>query len=52
MIVIIGADGTSLAPAVIFKGKAYQSKWGENNLLNVLLSYFKKGWTNSKIGAE
>ena len=33
-IVTICADGTSTPPAVIFKGSAYQVKWGENNPLN------------------
>jgi hypothetical protein len=33
-IVTICADGTSTPPAVIFKGNAYQVKWGENNPLN------------------
>lgn len=34
VIVTICADGTSLPPAVIFKGLAYQVSWGENNPLN------------------
>lgn len=34
VIVTIGADGTSLAPAVIFKGKAYQPKWKQDNPMN------------------
>jgi hypothetical protein len=34
VIVTICADGTSTPPAVIFKGGAYQVKWGENNPLN------------------
>jgi len=33
-IVTICADGTSTPFAVIFKGNAYQVKWGENNPLN------------------
>ena len=33
-IVTICADGTSTPPAVIFKGSAYQVKWGESNPLN------------------
>lgn len=31
VIVTICADGTSLPPAVIFKGKAFQVKWKQNN---------------------
>ena len=34
VIVTICADGTSTPPAAIFKGNAYQVKWGENNPLN------------------
>lgn len=34
VIVTICADGTSTPPAVIFKGGAYQVKWGDNNPLN------------------
>lgn len=30
----ICADGTNLAPAIIFKGEAYQSKWLQNNPLH------------------
>jgi hypothetical protein len=36
VIVTICADGTSTPPATIFKGSAYQVKWGENNSLNAL----------------
>jgi hypothetical protein len=34
VIVTICADGTSLRPAAIFKGKAYQVKWDQKNPLN------------------
>lgn len=34
VIVTIGADGTSTSPAVIFKGKSYQSKWRQDNPAN------------------
>lgn len=36
VIVTIGADGSSLPPAVIFKGKLYQMKWKQDNPANVL----------------
>ena len=36
VIVMICTDGTSTPPAAIFKGSAYQVKWGENNPLNAL----------------
>jgi hypothetical protein len=34
VIVTICADGTSLAPAVIFKGEHYQTSWKQDNPLN------------------
>jgi hypothetical protein len=34
VLVTICADGTSQAPAVIFKGNGYQVKWAQNNPLN------------------
>ena len=41
VLVTIGVDGTSLAPAVIFKGKAYQPKWNQENPTNALYVIFK-----------
>ena len=41
-VVTICADGTSIPPLVIFKGKAFSVKWGENNPL-------KASYVNSKI---
>lgn len=34
VIVTIGADGSALPPAVIFKGKSYQMNWKQNNPAN------------------
>ena len=34
IIVTIYGDGTSTAPAVIFKGEGFQAGWKQNNLLN------------------
>lgn len=31
-IVTICADGTTLHPTIIFKGQAFQKKWGNNNV--------------------
>ncbi|KAF5329630.1 hypothetical protein D9619_009466 [Psilocybe cf. subviscida] len=42
LIVTICADGTAIAPTVIFKGKAHQIKIG----------YQRKGWTDGEIGAD
>ena len=36
VLVTICADGTSLPPAVIFKGEGYQMSWKQNNPLNAL----------------
>jgi hypothetical protein len=54
VLVTICADGTSTAPAVIFKGAAYQVKWNQENPANasyVLFNYvsnihsqFSEGW--------
>jgi hypothetical protein len=33
VIVIICADGTSIAPAIIFKGKSYLPEWKQDNPL-------------------
>lgn len=34
VLVTICADGTSIAPAVIFKGETFQSSWKQDNPLN------------------
>ena len=36
VIVTICADGTSLPPAVIFKGESFQTSWRQDNPLNAL----------------
>ncbi|RDB28659.1 Pogo transposable element with KRAB domain [Hypsizygus marmoreus] len=48
----ICADGTSTPPAIIFKGKAYQVKWAQDNPANASIGYSKKGWTDGEIGVE
>ena len=32
----ICADGTVLSPTIIYKGKNFMRKWGDNNVVNVL----------------
>ncbi|KAJ3494531.1 hypothetical protein NLJ89_g10787 [Agrocybe chaxingu] len=44
VLVTICADGTSQAPAVIFKGSTFQ--------MNCRISYQKKGWTDGEIRVE
>ncbi|PPQ94161.1 hypothetical protein CVT25_004429, partial [Psilocybe cyanescens] len=51
-IVTICADGTTIPPSVIFKGNAYNVRWGDNNPLNASPGYQKKGWTDDEIGIE
>jgi len=34
VVVVICADGTSLPPAVIFKGECFQTSWKQDNPLN------------------
>ncbi|KAJ3552388.1 hypothetical protein NM688_g4174 [Phlebia brevispora] len=48
----ICADGTSIPPAVIFKGKAFQMRWKEDNPLEASLGYSKRGWTDGELGVE
>ncbi|KIL70546.1 hypothetical protein M378DRAFT_49547, partial [Amanita muscaria Koide BX008] len=52
VLVTICADGTSLAPAVIFKGMGYQTSWKQENPLNAFLGYQKKGYIDGEIGVE
>ena len=42
VIITICADGSTTPPAVIFKGSAYNIKWGDDNSLNAsyMFSYF------------
>jgi len=40
VIVTICTNGTTTPPAIIFKGKAYNVKWGEDNPLNALYKIF------------
>jgi len=50
--VTICGDGTSTAPAVIYKGEGFQAKWNQHNPLGILhrLGYSKKGYTDGEIG--
>ncbi|KAI9058893.1 CENP-B protein, partial [Trametes sanguinea] len=48
----ICADGSSIPPLVIFKGKAFQVKWLQDNPLDASLGYSKKGWTDGEIGVD
>ncbi|KXN92610.1 hypothetical protein AN958_02991, partial [Leucoagaricus sp. SymC.cos] len=56
VIMTICANGTSIPPAVIFRGEAYHVQWKQNNplnatcLINYSLGHSKKGYTDGKIG--
>ncbi|EIW58642.1 DDE-domain-containing protein, partial [Trametes versicolor FP-101664 SS1] len=52
VLVTICADGSSIPPAVIYKGEAYQAAWKQDNPLNASLGYSKKGYVNGEISAE
>ncbi|KAG9101529.1 hypothetical protein FS749_006099 [Ceratobasidium sp. UAMH 11750] len=49
VIATICADGTSLPPTVIFKGKHYLLRWDQDNPLNALIAHSAKGWVNGEI---
>ncbi|KIY48103.1 hypothetical protein FISHEDRAFT_59157 [Fistulina hepatica ATCC 64428] len=49
---VICTDGTCLPPVVIYKGNGYQVSWKQNNPLNVILGYSKKGYMTGEIGIE
>ncbi|RDB22968.1 hypothetical protein Hypma_009914 [Hypsizygus marmoreus] len=52
VMVTICADGTSIPPAVIFKGEGYQVSWKQDNPLKASLGYSKKGYLDGEIGVE
>ncbi|KAF8227777.1 hypothetical protein L208DRAFT_1021547, partial [Tricholoma matsutake] len=48
----ICTDGTTIAPTVIYKGEAFQTKWLQNNPLDARMGYQKKGYTSDEIGVS
>ncbi|VDB92033.1 unnamed protein product [Peniophora sp. CBMAI 1063] len=52
VIATIFADGTSLAPTVIFKGDGFQVQWAENNSMKATIGHSHKGWTDGEIGVD
>ncbi|EJF61425.1 CENP-B protein, partial [Dichomitus squalens LYAD-421 SS1] len=52
VVVTICADGTSIPPAVIFKGQAFHTKWKQNNPLKAVLGHSPKGYVDGEIGIE
>ncbi|KAF8827454.1 hypothetical protein HHX47_DHR4000208 [Lentinula edodes] len=51
-IVTICADGTTLRPTVIFKGKNLYTRWTTNNVANATCMASKKGWSEGEIACE
>jgi hypothetical protein len=45
----ICADGTSLPPVVIFKGKNFQARWVENNPLKAAYVLYILQWVHTKV---
>lgn len=48
----ICADGTSILPLYIFKGKCLQQSWIESDPLNTNYAASSNGWTDNEIGLE
>ncbi|KIJ66195.1 hypothetical protein HYDPIDRAFT_46350, partial [Hydnomerulius pinastri MD-312] len=46
------ADGTALAPAVIYKAKRRNLEWGRDNPSNAYISFSPKGWTDMELGLK
>ncbi|KZP22653.1 DDE-domain-containing protein, partial [Athelia psychrophila] len=51
-IVTICADGTTLAPTIIFKGHNFMTKWADDNVSHASISHSENGWTDGEIAAE
>ncbi|PIL26583.1 centromere protein B [Ganoderma sinense ZZ0214-1] len=52
VVVTVCADGTSLSPAVIFKGESYQTGWKQDNPLNASIGHSPNGYVTGEIGIE
>ncbi|KAF7336140.1 DDE-domain-containing protein [Mycena venus] len=51
-IITICADGTKLTPTIIFKGKNFLQKYGENNIAGASICISENGWTDNEIALE
>ncbi|PPQ90672.1 hypothetical protein CVT25_004665, partial [Psilocybe cyanescens] len=49
-VITICADGTTVQPLIIFKGKKIRESWGKNNVSNSYFTCSENGWTDAKIG--
>ncbi|CAK5275006.1 unnamed protein product [Mycena citricolor] len=52
VVVTICADGTSLRPVVIFKGKKFDLDWNQENPTEASLGHQGKGWIDSELAVH
>ncbi|KIY52235.1 DDE-domain-containing protein, partial [Fistulina hepatica ATCC 64428] len=50
VICTICADGSTIPPHIIYRGKNLQKSWFEGNVANAVISKSEKGWTDRVIG--
>ncbi|EGO04751.1 hypothetical protein SERLA73DRAFT_68419 [Serpula lacrymans var. lacrymans S7.3] len=50
VMVTICADGGSIAPTIIYKGKSFLMNWHQDNTLKALVAHSPKGWPDGAIG--
>ncbi|KIO07587.1 hypothetical protein M404DRAFT_135527, partial [Pisolithus tinctorius Marx 270] len=50
VMVAICADGSSIAPTIIYKGQGFSTNWHQNNDLNAFIAHSPEGWTDGEIG--
>ncbi|KAJ3566294.1 hypothetical protein NP233_g7094 [Leucocoprinus birnbaumii] len=51
-IVTICADGSTIRPLIIHKGKLVNSRWTDNNVANAFFTVSERGWTDGDIGLK
>ncbi|KAF5360338.1 hypothetical protein D9756_005089 [Leucocoprinus leucothites] len=51
-IVTICADGSTIRPLIIHKGKLINLKWTNNNIANAYFTVSERGWTDGDIGLK
>ncbi|KIK93752.1 hypothetical protein PAXRUDRAFT_39500, partial [Paxillus rubicundulus Ve08.2h10] len=51
VMVTICADGDSIAPTIIYKGKGFLTNWHQDNTLDASIAHSPKGWTDGVVGS-
>ncbi|GBE85902.1 DDE-domain-containing protein [Sparassis crispa] len=51
-LVTICADGTTLHPTIVFKGKNFMTKWADNNVSGASFAHSPNGWTDGELGLQ